>query len=342
MDALYGSLPAPHFRQPDGTLMPDVMMKSSPSFLWFGGLLTMWAVCGCSHAGGLEVTVVALPVLVHWVLFLVHGWPCKSEKLFDVAGQLAFTSMALLSYSRSSCSAHQFRVTACCVLWSVRLGLHLQYRILRRGTDVRHTEGRKHAGYFFFTWTCQGVWCVPIGLPLLLLHSAGTAGASVTTVEAVGMAVWAAGLLIETVADLQKLKFVESYPPGMPRRWIDEGLWRYSRHPNFFGETLVWLGVFIMCTTGLSWVHTLAAAVSPLFAVVFLMQTSLPWLEVLADRQHGRSEAYLQYKASTSAFAILPLRSAAADRVERIRRDIFQGEPLREPSTRRSPPCMRY
>ena len=119
----------------------------------------------------------------------------------------------------------------------------------------------------------------------------------------IGLAVWLAGLVIETVADLQKSRFASL--PENQGRWIDSGLWRYSRHPNYLGEILVWVGVYVFAVPSLSLPESFIALISPIFITILLRYVSgVPLLEKAADKKWGNSEGYQQYRLRTGL--ILP------------------------------------
>jgi steroid 5-alpha reductase family enzyme len=248
VDAAYGALPAPFFVLPSGELAPDAMMRLVP-----GPALVLAAVgvaCGLAVAGSFVSPVFAMaalvPVAVHWFLFAVHGYPYQSEKLFDLAGQLGFTAMSAFSAYRTPGYLEDPRkqLAAClCLLWSVRLGYYLFARFLERGEDFRFVRARKHPGYHFFAWTMQGVWCFLQGLSLLLLNEhQPPAPSPLGVLDLVGVAVWFASLSCESVSDIQKLGFVRRFPVRSKRPFIRQGLWAYSRHPNFAGEVCRWRG----------------------------------------------------------------------------------------------------
>eukprot|EP00658_Telonema_sp_P-2_P039677 TRINITY_DN28359_c0_g1_i2.p1 TRINITY_DN28359_c0_g1~~TRINITY_DN28359_c0_g1_i2.p1 ORF type:complete len:259 (+),score=39.35 TRINITY_DN28359_c0_g1_i2:310-1086(+) len=222
--------------------------------------------------------------------------PHRSEKLFDMAGQVAFSSMVTVSgWLHSSGDSPRALVAQLLVYcWSLRLGWFLFRRFLQRGSDFRFVQARHKLGYFFFTWTAQGLWCLPVGLPVLLVQAnqekVGPCGS-----DLVGIVLWASGLLLETVADRQKLRFVnEREAAGMERRWIDIGVWKYSRHPNYCGGCVVWLGMAVLCSPGQ---NLGLMAVSPVFSAVFLMESSLPWLEAVADSRFRQDPEYWRYKS---------------------------------------------
>jgi len=317
LDIFYGSIPAPFFVLSDGELSPDAMMRVVPG--WALAMVATGIGLGVAAAASVLSTTFAvsafIPIAVHWTLFLLHGLPYESEKLFDLAGQLGFTAMSAYSFWATQSLGSQRRelVAGMCLVWSLRLGYYLFARFLERGEDWRFVKARKHAGYHFFAWTMQGVWCVLQGLSVLVMNELGARDVPLGPWDAVGFGVWVAALAVESIADLQKLAFVRRHVDRVSRPFINEGLWAYSRHPNFAGETGCWVGVFIVCAQALpplpDWRAGLAAC-APLWSAVFLQQTTVPWLEVLADRKYARDRKYVEYKRSTSVYLILPKRPA--------------------------------
>jgi steroid 5-alpha reductase family enzyme len=329
---LYGCIPAPFFVI-DGVVSPLVLMEKVPAPVFFA--VALLCACGGFYAGWIfDMLVEAiLPVAVHWCIFFVHALPQRSEKYFDLAGQLAFLTAAIWSLIHSQLQRQQICVTMLCLCWSIRLGGFLYLRMLERKSDFRFVEARAHPGYLFFAWTCQGLWAFFVGLPLYVINADKSTveeqnSSHIRVVEAVSFLFWAAGLAIESVADHQKLCFVRQHPRDRydllvfnsyliqlrshfqcRKVWIDTGLWRFSRHPNYFGEMLVWVGVYGMGCGSYHDLQTHAlAAVSPLFEAIFLMQTSLPWLEKVADKKFGEDKKYQEYKQRTSILILLPPR----------------------------------
>jgi steroid 5-alpha reductase family enzyme len=113
-----------------------------------------------------------------------------------------------------------------------------------------------------------------------------------------GLFVWVSGFLIETIADHQKFTFLK-YRTGM---WIDQGLWSYSRHPNYFGEILCWVGLYLYATIALSATEIIICFfASPVFLTCLLLFISgIPLLEKEADLRWGHETEYQQYKRQTS------------------------------------------
>ena len=324
LDGLYGSLPAPTFVV-GGRVMPELLMERVP-----GALLSLCAAGSAAglaalglHLGGSAGLVSALlPIAVHWALFFGHAVPNGgSEKLFDLAGMLAFQAMnwQSLAQAQGGLALRDPRAVAVSVLslvWSLRLGAFLFTRFLERRADFRFVKARAFAGYSLFAWTQQGAWCFLQGLALLTLHREAAAGGAAgsgftgwTMLDVAGWLVFWSGLFVETLADLQKLAFVRRYEGRPNRPFIQEGLWAYSQHPNYAGESTVHLGIFLACASGLPqrW-QLVCGASSVLFSAVFLMQTSVPWLDHLASKRYGTSAKYRHYVGTTSKYWLLPKR----------------------------------
>jgi len=316
VDLIYGSLPAPTFQLPDGRLQPDFLMDTVPDILFVVVSLTLVLMVSFVYGERRALLECSLiPVLIHWFLFIAHGLPARSEKFFDLAGQLGISSM--LAYSlvyMEKRSTRSYVVCTLVLLWSLRLGYFLFSRFLERGEDWRFIRARNYPGFHFFTWTCQGLWCfLQAHAVLALNHVNGPMGESHafgSSMDYLGIFLWGIGLFIEAKADSQKLNFVRKYPFRQTRLWIDEGLWRYSRHPNFFGETLHWVGISVLCFAEIDTNSTAKymCLFAPIFSAIFLMQTTVPWLDLLADEKYAGNRYYENYCASVSSYVLLPRR----------------------------------
>ena len=117
---------------------------------------------------------------------------------------------------------------------------------------------------------------------------------------------WVVGLVIETIADAQKFRYKSR--EGARAQWMDSGIWRYSRHPNYFGELLCWWGLFIFVAPGLGW-WVVVGAVGPIAITgLLLFVTGIPTLEKTADRKWGRDPAYAEYRRRTNRLIPWPPR----------------------------------
>lgn len=317
IDLFYGTLPTPTFQLPNGQLQPDFLMDTFPDAVFF--IISFAIVGGLAWAVKEDMNMlfaIVIPVTIHWLLYFGHGLPKRSEKYFDLAGQLGFSALLTFSAFQRSAGSNRNRSNIICLLaciWSFRLGYFLFTRMLERGEDWRFVKARNYPGFHFFTWTSQGVWCYLQAQAILCLHHKSSLDHPEplgTPSDYAGLIIWAVGLIIETTADLQKLDYVRRNPDRATRKWIDEGLWSYSKHPNFFGETLVWVGLSLFCLSGVaSTTEELARLLfAPVFSATFLMQTTVPWLDILAREKYRNDEAYSKYSREVSSYVPLPRR----------------------------------
>ncbi|MEM9622969.1 MAG: DUF1295 domain-containing protein [Pseudomonadota bacterium] len=266
------------------------------------------AAAGSSHgvdwAGWPVFMVCALfAYLVQWVMF-AHAWAVRSERNFDLTGSVTFVSMMLLAGVLSGSSdVRSWALIGLISLWALRLGPFLHKRIKNAGEDKRFRSIRHSFPTFLMTWTLQGNW---------VFITAGCALAAVTSSQSVplggyfacGLAIWLLGFVIEVVADRQKTEF-RSHPENADR-FIRTGLWAWSRHPNYFGEIVLWLGVAVISYPVLQgW--QLATLVSPVFVVILLTAISgVRMLEARATKTWGDDPEYQDYKRSTPTLLLWP------------------------------------
>jgi steroid 5-alpha reductase family enzyme len=191
------------------------------------------------------------------------------------------------------------------VVWAVRLGSYLFRRILRMKVDHRFDGMRDQPLRFARFWLLQAITVAVVMLPVSYLLDRDQPG-GFRIWSAVGAAVWLTGLLVEAIADTQKQAFrAKEENRG---RFVTSGLWRYSRHPNYFGEMLVWWGLFVYVVPVLhGWAF--AVVIGPVFITLLLLFVSgIPPLERSADEKYGADAGYREYKRRTSILVPLPPR----------------------------------
>lgn len=263
------------------------------------GALVAWAGSqGGATAGGIPVFALAVGIAfaIQWVVY-IHAWLNRTEKYFDLTGALTYISItALLLIITPGVDARALLLGALVVIWALRLGTFLFRRVSRAGKDDRFDKLKTSFFRFLNVWTIQGLW---------VTFTAAAAWVGITSSERVGLdafaivgaLVWAVGFGIEAIADLQKSRF--NADPANKGRFINTGLWSKSRHPNYFGEILLWVGVAVIAIpvlSGWQWV----AIISPLFVTLLLTRVSgVPLLEKKADTRWGGQAEYEAYKKNT-------------------------------------------
>ena len=248
------------------------------------------------------LTALAISLGVNILLF-IPAYIIKTDKLTDFTYGISFILVVGYLYLNSPLNITHMILSAMISLWAIRLITYLAIRIHKMKKDKRFNEMRNNFFKWGSFWVLQGVSTWVILLPTILFFQADTI--SLTSISFLGIGVWLTGLVIETISDLQKYKFINN--PQNKGQWIDTGLWKYSRHPNYFGEITNWLGIFIFTIPALSGINLLIGAISPLhIAFLLIFISGIPLLEKGADKRWGDNPKYQEYKEKTSILIPLP------------------------------------
>ena len=262
---------------------------------------------GGTMVGGIPLFAlcVAVAIAIQWIAF-VPAWLARTERFYDLTGSIAYlTVTAIVLVLGPPLDARRQLLGLLVMVWAVRLGSFLFLRVLATGSDRRFDEIKKSFVRFFVVWTLQGVW---VSFTAGAALAAMTSGRSVAmgVLGWVGLALWIAGFGIEVVADRQKSRFRAD--PGNAGRFIRTGLWAWSRHPNYFGEILLWIGVALIALPALQGRQHFAL-LSPFFVIFLLTKVSgVPLLEERADATWGGTPEYEAYKARTPVLVPRPTR----------------------------------
>lgn len=245
-------------------------------------------------------------LLVAFVIGVARGL----HRVVDVAWGIAFVAVALVSYGTSvghGAPGRRALVTVLTVLWGLRLATHIARRGRGHGEDPRYARildrapNSRGAYAFRKVYLLQGVLVWIVALPVQFAQfTAGPIGGTAL----LGTGLWAVGLTFEAVGDFQLARFRED--PANRGRIMDRGLWSWTRHPNYFGDFLVWWGLYLVaCDT---WPGRFTV-LSPLLMSFLLTRGSGKRLleEHLADRP-----GYADYRSRTSGFFPRPPRSGRA------------------------------
>jgi len=245
-------------------------------------------------------------IAINLMMFLV-AYKYKTDKFTDISYALSFIILTAFGVFFFGLTIWSILLLLMISAWAIRLGAFLFSRVTKAGKDTRFDEMRGNFWKFFSFWLLQGITVWVVLLPSLLFFQDIHEPRNYILI-AIGVIVWLSGLLIEGFADYQKSVFRNN--PSNKDKWINTGLWKYSRHPNYFGEILVWLGVYIFALSKLTALQILFGVVSPLYISTLLIFVSgIPLLEKAADKKWSTSAEYLAYKKRTSVLVLLPNKS---------------------------------
>jgi steroid 5-alpha reductase family enzyme len=314
----------------EGELTPDNTHPAVFLFLACVQLPFMLWVSWLLDIDGLAVVAV-VATLVHVCMGLLSFHVLRTNMYFDLVGEATMFLLVGRGFAASARTPRQARAAALALLWCGRLGWFLFARIYRRPghVDFRFDNLLKAAHYNLFGWVSQATWVWLQGFCLWALFASppDAAGAPFGAGDAVGALTFAVGFGLEIVADRQKSAFNAAAHAGGGRnpRFIASGLWKFSRHPNFFGEILIHVGLSLACAGGVPKHPAVGGmpvltkfqhmcGVSPVWSAMFLFFTSLMLLEKRADEKWGGQDDYERYKRATSI--LLPWWPSAAAQVD--------------------------
>lgn len=280
-----------------------------PAVVVIAALFALAGSQGGATLGGLPVFAlcVVIAFVIQWVVF-VPSWLLHTERLFDLTGGLTYISVVVVAVLASGGdSARGWLLAALVAVWAARLASYLFLRIRKAGADKRFDAIKTSFPRYLNTWTLQGLW-VTITASAALAAITTDARAPLGTLTAIGLLLWVAGFALEITADAQKSRFRAD--PVNAGRFIRTGVWAWTRHPNYFGEILLWIGVAVVALPvlrGWQWVTLL----SPVFVFLLLTRVSgVPLLEKSADEKWGGQPDYEEYKATTPVLVPRPPRRA--------------------------------
>jgi len=260
--------------------------------------------------GGAAVVGIPVFALAIGLAFLIQGlafipsYVLQNEGFFDLTGSVTYiivTTIAVLL--GPAIDGRSILLLALVVIWAARLGSYLFRRIRKAGKDARFDAIKPSFIRFLTTWTLQGLW-VSLTLAAALAAITTDLRQDLGVVVLVGFLVWAAGFAIEAAADFEKSRFRAD--PEKKGTFIRAGLWAWSRHPNYFGEIVLWMGVALIALPVLrSWQYV--TLFSPVFVILLLTRVSgVSLLERRADEKWGGHDDYGAYKQRTPVLVPLP------------------------------------
>ena len=265
-------------------------------------LIVFFIAISIAVATGIDLVfrAVVIAFLIQWLAF-IPAYVFQTEKFYDLTGSLTYLCVIwyTLTYSSNNFSTLNYAnllIVLLITFWAIRLGSFLFMRIHKDGEDKRFRDIKPSATQFFMTWTLQGLWVSLCTMCALTALSTET-GLIVNAFFIIGLLLFVFGFSIEIIADKQKSKFRAI--PENKDEFITSGLWARSRHPNYFGEIVLWSGIAVMSFSSLEGLQYLTL-ISPIFTYLLLVYVSgVRMLEARGDIKWGNNEDYKNYKENT-------------------------------------------
>ena len=239
---------------------------------------------------------IILSFIFHWLLF-IPAFIFKTEKFYDLTGSLSYITIILYVLISSNNGINNFGnviLSSLIIIWTLRLGSFLFLRIKKAGEDKRFREIKKSFSWFFMAFTVSGMW---VSICALCALTGISNGIELTGVTYIGILLFVIGFTLEIIADTQKTNFRKI--KDNKDKFITTGLWKYSRHPNYLGEIILWIGVAIISYSSLE-INQLFTLISPIFTYLLLVHVSgINLLEKSGEKKWGNLNEYKQYKKET-------------------------------------------
>jgi steroid 5-alpha reductase family enzyme len=243
------------------------------------------------------ITTLSVTLLVNIIGFSIAFF-LKTDKLTDFSYALSFVLIIISAlFLTGNFNTVTGLLTALISLWALRLSSYLLVRIRAWGRDRRFDDIRNNFIKFLGFWLFQAVtaWIVLLA-PLLFIFVTDSARLQVWNI--LGAILFIAGLKLEAIADIQLFRFTQN--KKNKGQFISAGVWKFSRHPNYLGEVLVWFGAWVFTLSTLSSTTALIGLLSPLFIYLMLRYVSgVPKLEESAAQKWGNNPNYQMYKKNT-------------------------------------------
>ena len=248
----------------------------------------------------LVVEAVLIAFTIQWIAF-IPAYVFQTEKFYDLTGTLTYLSVTWYALYMSSdkftnLNGASIAIVLLISIWAIRLGSFLFSRIHKDGEDKRFRTIKPSATQFFMTWTLQGLW-VSLCSMCALTAISSESGVVVNAFYYLGVGLFIYGFYTEVKADNEKSKFRSA--PENREKFITTGLWAKSRHPNYFGEIVLWTAIAVISLPSLSGLQYITL-ISPIFTYVLLVHVSgVRMLEARGQKKWGHIEEYKAYQKST-------------------------------------------
>ncbi|RIA95256.1 hypothetical protein C1645_758090 [Glomus cerebriforme] len=264
------------------------------------------------------LAITAIITVLYQLIFFTVAYGFQIDSVTDFGGGSNVALLAILTFIFcQTWYVRQIVATIFAILWGARLGLFCLYRMLKSGTDSRFDNIRKSFMSFLGFFIFQMIWVWTISLPVTFLNSprisdkkeGGNDVQFGSVTDIIGIILFIVGILIESIADIQK--FVFRQKRTSPKQFINTGLWSWSRHPNYFGEIMIRIGMFLLClqptiTGGIGTNAAYASIASPIITIFLLMFLSgMPLNERPAHERQWKNGNWSEYSKHLKRTSVL-------------------------------------
>ncbi|KAJ3251886.1 hypothetical protein HDU77_005547 [Chytriomyces hyalinus] len=244
------------------------------------------------------------------LVFYIYSAARQTETLYDLSGSLTYIVCVLVALllrdngdvnAISSLHPRQIVAAALVLIWALRLGSFLFMRV-QKHADRRFDTLKTNPVQFAIPWSLQVIWIFLTAFPVFaILGNISTAQNAFGASDGIGIAIWVFGFVVEAVADAQK----SAFKTKNPTKFMQTGLFKYSRYPNYFGEVTLWVGMFILCANGFTDSWQWVTIISPIFVFCLIYFLSgVAMLEKSSEARYGQDPEFIAYKARTSKFIL--------------------------------------
>jgi len=240
--------------------------------------------------------------LIIQVIFFIPSFIMKTERIYDLIGSSTYIVVTIIAYlSVENKTITDTILFLFIIIWGLRLGLYLFIRIQRDSHDIRFAKAKKNFFWFFQYWMGQALW-VSITSCAAIIAILKPENNTLNIYGIIGVSIWIVGFSLEVVADYQKNSFKKI--KNTDSNFISTGLWSRSRHPNYFGEITLWVGIYLISLSSLTEIEYLTI-ISPIFVYLLLTRMSgINMLEKIADERYSHLSEYQEYKKNTPVLFI--------------------------------------
>lgn len=244
----------------------------------------------------------AFLILLYATFWFIISIIKKRNDLADIAWGLGYILLSVYYLFTTEISQRALLIYALIFIWGLRLSMHIFLRNKGKQEDFRYQKWRNEWGKSFYLRSYLQVYLLQ-GFLLLMIASPATIVSAYSQpmlglLDFIGVGIWLIGFYFEAVGDYQLMEF--SNNPENKGKIIKHGLWKYSRHPNYFGEVVMWWGIFLVALNSPYGVYALVSPVTITLLILFV--SGIPMLE----KKYENNLEFKEYKKRTSAFFPLP------------------------------------